>query len=153
MKFNTSSSAHTMQNDSHVISKFKPKVRITHILSPEIIKTDAADFRELVQRLTGKPKGRKSSKEKTNTEMITANDTFESNCCKLSEAAAGLCNGCPSSGSEERIKEEEAWGEENSSFFGGFGDLEGFMQGLSEFPLVPLNSSLIGERRETSFLV
>ncbi|KAI3923966.1 hypothetical protein MKW92_019748 [Papaver armeniacum] len=46
-----------MHTDSHVISKFtmKPKIRIVHIYAPEIIKTDAANFRELVQRLTGKP--------------------------------------------------------------------------------------------------
>ncbi|RZC77443.1 hypothetical protein C5167_001583 [Papaver somniferum] len=46
-----------MHTDSHVISKFtmKPKIRIVHIYAPEIIKTDASNFRELVQRLTGKP--------------------------------------------------------------------------------------------------
>ncbi|XP_047326030.1 VQ motif-containing protein 25 [Impatiens glandulifera] len=38
-----------------VITKVKPKIRIIHIFAPEIIKTDVANFRELVQRLTGKP--------------------------------------------------------------------------------------------------
>ncbi|KAI4378471.1 hypothetical protein MLD38_015948 [Melastoma candidum] len=32
----------------------KPKIRIIHIFAPEIIKTDTANFRDLVQRLTGK---------------------------------------------------------------------------------------------------
>ncbi|KAI3837469.1 hypothetical protein MKX03_033198 [Papaver bracteatum] len=59
-----------MHTDSHVISKFtmKPKIRIVHIYAPEIIKTDAANFRELVQRLTGKPspsdRNKKSSSKK-----------------------------------------------------------------------------------------
>ncbi|KAL0346293.1 UNVERIFIED_CONTAM: VQ motif-containing protein 17 [Sesamum radiatum] len=34
-------------------SRRKPKIRIIHIFAPEIIKTDAANFREVVQRLTG----------------------------------------------------------------------------------------------------
>ncbi|CAL1372390.1 unnamed protein product [Linum trigynum] len=37
-----------------MISK-PPKIRIIHIFAPEIIKTDVANFRELVHRLTGKP--------------------------------------------------------------------------------------------------
>ncbi|KAL2923846.1 VQ motif-containing protein 18 [Bienertia sinuspersici] len=44
-----------MHRDSRVISKIQPKIRIIHIFAPEIIKTDVANFRELVQRLTGKP--------------------------------------------------------------------------------------------------
>lgn len=38
-----------------ILSKNKPHVRIIHIFAPEIIKTDPSNFRELVQRLTGKP--------------------------------------------------------------------------------------------------
>ncbi|CAH9127676.1 unnamed protein product [Cuscuta epithymum] len=41
------------------ISKPKPKIRIIHIFAPEIIKTDVQNFRELVQRLTGKPPEKK----------------------------------------------------------------------------------------------
>ncbi|KAL0339569.1 UNVERIFIED_CONTAM: VQ motif-containing protein 25 [Sesamum radiatum] len=55
-----------MHKNSHTISKSKPKIRIIHIFAPEIIKTDAANFRELVQRLTGKP---------------TADDHRNINCC------------------------------------------------------------------------
>ncbi|KAF0890987.1 hypothetical protein E2562_005096 [Oryza meyeriana var. granulata] len=41
---------------SHAIAKAPPrKIRIVHVLAPEVIKTDARHFRELVQRLTGKP--------------------------------------------------------------------------------------------------
>jgi hypothetical protein len=32
----------------------RPAIRIIHIIAPEIIKTDAANFRSLVQRLTGR---------------------------------------------------------------------------------------------------
>jgi hypothetical protein len=32
----------------------RPKIKIIHITAPEIIKTDVANFRDLVQRLTGK---------------------------------------------------------------------------------------------------
>lgn len=45
---------------SHAISKSTPpppaapKIRIIHLSAPEIIQTDAANFRDLVQRLTGK---------------------------------------------------------------------------------------------------
>lgn len=40
---------------SRSISKLKPKIRIIHIVEPEIITTTAEDFQQLVQRLTGKP--------------------------------------------------------------------------------------------------
>ncbi|KAL8155262.1 hypothetical protein AgCh_000585 [Apium graveolens] len=33
-----------------------PKIRIIHVLPPTIIQTDVSNFREMVQRLTGKPK-------------------------------------------------------------------------------------------------
>ncbi|XP_010672811.2 VQ motif-containing protein 18 [Beta vulgaris subsp. vulgaris] len=51
----TTSGGLGMHRDSRVISKVQPKIRIIHIFAPEIIKTDVANFRELVQRLTGKP--------------------------------------------------------------------------------------------------
>uniref|UniRef100_A0A0E0DJR3 VQ domain-containing protein n=1 Tax=Oryza meridionalis TaxID=40149 RepID=A0A0E0DJR3_9ORYZ len=41
---------------SHAIAKAPPrKIKIVHVLAPEVIKTDARHFRDLVQRLTGKP--------------------------------------------------------------------------------------------------
>lgn len=49
-----------MQKGSHTISKEKPKIRIIHIVAPEIIKTDVDNFRALVQRLTGQPLGKGS---------------------------------------------------------------------------------------------
>ncbi|KAJ7976007.1 VQ motif-containing protein [Quillaja saponaria] len=51
----SSSSPLAMHKNSQTISKTKPKIRIIHIFAPEIIRTDVENFRELVQRLTGKP--------------------------------------------------------------------------------------------------
>ncbi|XP_073152314.1 VQ motif-containing protein 18-like [Henckelia pumila] len=44
-----------MNKNSQIISKMKPRIRIIHLFAPEIIEIDAANFREEVQRLTGKP--------------------------------------------------------------------------------------------------
>ncbi|KAI3819985.1 hypothetical protein L1987_13840 [Smallanthus sonchifolius] len=106
----------TMHQDCRIISKIKPKIRIIHIFAPEIIKTDVANFRELVQRLTGKPTEKRKLKARKET-------------CKRSRFSQ--------EGSEvkEKIKEEdEIWVGANSGggFLGGFGDLDhGFMQEFS----------------------
>ncbi|KAL7584639.1 VQ motif-containing protein 25 [Lactuca sativa] len=102
----------TMHKHSHIISKIKPKIRIIHIFAPEIIKTDVANFRELVQRLTGKPTEKKKPKTR-----------------KQPHKRSNLLQG----GMEvrEKIKgEEDIWVGANSGggFLGGFGDLDGFMQ-------------------------
>nr|GEW29264.1 hypothetical protein [Tanacetum cinerariifolium] len=105
----------TMHKDSHLISKIKPKIRIIHIFAPEIIKTDVANFRELVQRLTGKPSEKKKSRTKKESHK------------RSSLAQAGL-------EVREKIKgEEDIWVGANSGggFLGGFGDLDGFMHELS----------------------
>ncbi|KAL5224688.1 hypothetical protein ABZP36_011327 [Zizania latifolia] len=50
-----SSTPRPAQKDSSgEMPKGRPKIKIIHIIAPEIIKTDVANFRELVQRLTGK---------------------------------------------------------------------------------------------------
>ncbi|KAJ8638123.1 hypothetical protein MRB53_012390 [Persea americana] len=153
----TSSTALTLREESHTISNLKPKIRIIHIFAPEIIKTDAANFRELVQSLTGKPERRKGGKKASKKVMTATNDAMLQSRCYKPEEATESCGGCQDSGSSERIKGvEEMWGEENSTFFGGLGDLDGFMQGLCDFPLVPLNSSCFdafGEGRDASFPV
>ncbi|KAL1567290.1 hypothetical protein AAHA92_02783 [Salvia divinorum] len=46
-----------IHKNSRTICKEKPKIRIIHIVAPEIIKTDTENFRSLVQRLTGKSSG------------------------------------------------------------------------------------------------
>lgn len=105
----------TMHKDSHIISKSKPKIRIIHIFAPEIIKTDVANFRELVQRLTGKPTEKKKLK--------TRKESHQS--LNLSQVGLEV---------REKIKgEEDIWVGANSGggFLGGFGDLDGFMQEFS----------------------
>ncbi|XP_047321010.1 VQ motif-containing protein 17-like [Impatiens glandulifera] len=54
VNFGSSATALSINDKSIVISKIKPKIRIIHIIAPEIIKTDITNFRDLVQSLTGK---------------------------------------------------------------------------------------------------
>eukprot|EP01018_Ginkgo_biloba_P032931 Gb_37467 [translate_table: standard] len=78
---------------SHVISKLgshqkiSPTIRIVHIFAPKIIKTDAANFRSLVQKLTGRPSGRsktsgdrvsKAKKNRTTALGSSVSPTLES---------------------------------------------------------------------------
>ncbi|KAL6987001.1 hypothetical protein U1Q18_012760 [Sarracenia purpurea var. burkii] len=164
----SSSLALSMHKDSRTISKpAKPKIRIIHIFAPEIIKTDVANFRELVQALTGKPTERNTKKKPTfpgKSEAARALNNYE---------PAGLAmkmemrTGFRSSGFRERNntrnykggeKEEEGlWcgDDQNSSaggFLGGFfSDLDGFMQEINGFPfMIPLDASnmdALGERQ------
>ncbi|XWS43238.1 hypothetical protein CRYUN_Cryun16bG0085500 [Craigia yunnanensis] len=151
MPSSTPSSALSIRKDSLTISK--PKIRIIHIFAPEIIKTDVANFRELVQRLTGKPSQEKGCKKKP---RIARRDHIQepritSFCDKPVAAAAmakkmelrtGFLTGLET---RERVKEEEGmWnsiGENSGGFLSGFGDLDGFIQELGEFPLLPLDAS------------
>ncbi|TMX02540.1 hypothetical protein EJD97_021154 [Solanum chilense] len=143
-----------MNRDSHSISKLKPKIRIIHIIAPEIIKTDVENFRDLVQRLTGKNatrevKGKKGKKERKKIEsqeqqqqqrrqqeedqqqhMMMMNMLHQSNNYRMKEE-------------ESSSHEEGIYGStiENSSngFLSGFGSMEGFIQDLGhdQYPLFP----------------
>lgn len=96
----------SIHKDSQIISKAKPKIRIIHLFSPEIIKTDVANFRQLVQTLTGKPPQEKGSRRKD----------------QKMEVRSGL-------ETIERVKEEDEGMWENSGgFLTGFGDLDGFIK-------------------------
>lgn len=119
---------------SHVISKMRPKIRIVHIVAPEVIQTDAENFRDLVQKLTGK-----------HAEM--GGDR------KKAVMAASPENGSPEEGSVneylspefgKRVKLEAAEAAELESRVENsgalFGDLDAFMQELCEMPLIPLGS-------------
>ncbi|KAE8731169.1 hypothetical protein F3Y22_tig00002840pilonHSYRG00547 [Hibiscus syriacus] len=121
----------SIHKDSQAISKSKPKIRIIHVFAPEIIKTDAANFRELVQRLTGKPPQEKGRQRKP---AMAAE--------KKMELRTGFLAGF------ERVKDEEEggiWsisGENSGGFLSGFGDFDGLIQELGEqFPLLPLDAS------------
>ncbi|KAJ8470708.1 hypothetical protein OPV22_025051 [Ensete ventricosum] len=97
--------------DSHLISKLKPKIRIVHIVTPEIIKTDVDNFRELVQRLTGKPATGTGSKKQAPPAM-----------------------GAPENVKEELLEEEDSgeWWKEGVSL----GDTGLMFQDLIDFPLL-----------------
>ncbi|KAI0492387.1 hypothetical protein KFK09_026658 [Dendrobium nobile] len=97
----------TLERETFEISK--PKVRIVHLFPPEIIKTDPANFRELVQKLTGKPQ-KKKKKKKKKKKIINLIKNHE-------------------------VKEEV---EEREKLMSGLRDEDGFLHGLSDFPLLPL---------------
>ncbi|XP_039141930.1 VQ motif-containing protein 17-like [Dioscorea cayenensis subsp. rotundata] len=105
---------------SHTISKLKPKIRIVHIFAPEIIKTDAANFRELVQKLTVGGEVMKKKKKKKKKDIDEAGD-------------------------EMLWKERE----NEDGFLCGLGDVDGFLQGFAndyQFLPIPLvTSSQAGE--------
>lgn len=50
-------SALNIQKNSHSITKMKPKIRIVHIKTPEVIKIEPEDFYKFAQSLTGKSLG------------------------------------------------------------------------------------------------
>lgn len=140
-----------MHKDSQMMSKVKPKIRIIHIFAPEIIKTDVANFRELVQRLTGKPtsentttkrKRRNISRTSSSSEDERLRSVYNSKPVAPAVVAPNkleIRTGFRPAELRERIKgEEEIWGGANSGggFLGGFADLEyGFMQELTAFSL------------------
>ncbi|KAI9122015.1 hypothetical protein K1719_006704 [Acacia pycnantha] len=118
----------SINKNSQAIVKPKPKVRIIHIIAPEIIKTDVENFRELVQRLTGKP-----STEKHGQKMMTTA------AASRHQDTARLNVGLSSDKPKAVMKEEEVGvcREESTSaggYLGGFSDLEGFG---SEFAQIP----------------
>ncbi|WJX67389.1 hypothetical protein P8452_51858 [Trifolium repens] len=147
----TSSSKLGVDKDSQMISKVKPKIRIIHIYAPEIIKTDAENFRELVQRLTGKPedneRGGARSKSKTAPPPSTK-DSMDLNLKKSIIAQENekdflsLQNGIRIK--NETDDEEDIWRKSKSNekfngFLDGFSELDGFMEELSTMPLLNQN--------------
>ncbi|XP_060174600.1 VQ motif-containing protein 25-like [Lycium barbarum] len=125
-----------MNKNSQNISKLKPKIRIIHIFAPEIIKTDVANFRELVQRLTGKPSEKKNNHIKKRSRISTKKLVPN----KLELIRSGYCN-YPSELMRENIKgeEEDIWRNANygEGFLGGFQEFDGFMQDFNQLPLLP----------------
>uniref|UniRef100_M1CTV9 VQ motif-containing protein n=1 Tax=Solanum tuberosum TaxID=4113 RepID=M1CTV9_SOLTU len=139
-----------MNRDSHSISKLKPKIRIIHIIAPEIIKTDVENFRDLVQRLTGKNaarevKGKRAKKEKKKIETSPQQQQED----QQHMMVMNMLHQDNSTSNNYRMKEEESSSHEegiygsieNSSngFLSGFGSMEGFIQDLGhdQYPLFP----------------
>ncbi|KAJ8900093.1 hypothetical protein K2173_024209 [Erythroxylum novogranatense] len=164
MSTSTSPSSIAMHKEySKTISKAKPKIHIIHIFAPEIIKTDVANFRELVQKLTGKPNENSCKKKPRRSRARRDKDTHEqsksstrttstSSSCdhhKTMAKRVELRTGFGSFGCRERVKEEEGmWNGANSgSFLGGFADLDGFS--LGEFPLMSMDANQMNGFEET----
>lgn len=122
-----------VHNDSRVISKQKPKIRIIHIVAPEIIKTNVENFRELVQRLTGKPVERKESTNKGNSCGSKARKNVEPASVPVLQDT-------------QRIKQEIediCEGENPNAFLSFWGDVDGFFLDMNEFPLPSFRPSQI----------
>nr|GLL24619.1 VQ motif-containing protein 25 isoform X1 [Ipomoea trifida] len=114
-----------------------PKIRIIHIFAPEIIKTDVENFRELVQRLTGKPPEKKRARKVAESR----GGVIPAVAAKKMELRAGFQL---TAGLREKIKgEDEIWSGANSGggFLGGLPEFEGFMEELNHipFPILPLD--------------
>lgn len=104
----------------------KPKIRIIHIIAPQIIKTDVENFRELVQRLTGKhaAEGKGSNKKRrchTKKEMINPQRNMKEESEEINYRAENASNG----------------------FLSRYGIDEGFIQDFGEFPVFPFKSTQI----------
>ncbi|KAL6555441.1 hypothetical protein OROGR_006699 [Orobanche gracilis] len=125
-KLATQQSPLSMHKNSHKISKSNPKIRIIHIFAPEIIKTDAENFRELVQRLTGKPTDEDSEDRDKKMSRRKEHKIFRSNKKKVFDGEV-----------RERVKGDgEVWSGANSGggFLGGFTNHYdyGFMQEIND---------------------
>ncbi|XP_030457951.1 VQ motif-containing protein 17 [Syzygium oleosum] len=151
----TPSSALGFHRDSRSIAKVKPKIRIIHIFAPEIIKTDTANFRGLVQRLTGKPSAsaadhQKSRKRKSSALIVPKREGHQKimpeKPIPRKMEQINLLRGFDL---RERMKEEDAMmmmmrgGGDGGGYLKDFADLDGFMLELGGLPLLPVDASQI----------
>ncbi|CAN6837167.1 unnamed protein product [Brassica oleracea] len=139
-KSRSSSSTLAMHKQSYSITKTKPKIRIIHIFAPEIIKTDVANFRELVQSLTGKPEDHGVSRTKTRRgthrqvqDMINMEKPGEVERCD----DQGFCSNSEMEDMSMTWNGDNDGGELSGGFLNGMGDFGGFIQELGEFPYLP----------------
>jgi hypothetical protein len=132
----SSSPATSAHRLSHSIAKEPPrKIRIIHVLAPEVIKTEARHFRELVQRLTGKPSPNGSGAA-ASTEDASSSPPPQDSCdssARDESRGAGTAAGI-----ELKVKEEleTSSGDEGGGFLRAL-ELDGcndmFFQGLEDF--------------------
>ncbi|BAT93066.1 hypothetical protein LR48_Vigan2523s000100 [Vigna angularis] len=128
-----------INRDSRAISKLKSEIRIVHVFAPEIIEIDAANFRELVQRLTGKPEeGSGGSKSKTApTEDAMDSDPKEALIIQDEEEFLSLQNGVRVKDEhEEEEGQDGLWRSKFSGFVDGFSEFDSLMKELSTAPEV-----------------
>lgn len=117
-----------LHHTSHTISKLKPKIRVIHLIAPEIIQTDVTNFRNLVQKLTGKPttnkKRSKSSLNSNPKSTVHDHDQDQEQAC------------IDTVKDEKFVKCEDQWMNMEGSSSGGYlsyleeeeGEVEGFFQ-------------------------
>ncbi|AQK81971.1 VQ motif family protein [Zea mays] len=85
----------------------RPKIKIIHIIAPEIIKTDVAHFRDLVQRLTGKAAFCAATDVVTSTPPVGEDDETETSKKRPRPALAPVAND-EKSGFTVQVQEETA---------------------------------------------
>ncbi|KAF7018729.1 hypothetical protein CFC21_031986 [Triticum aestivum] len=131
---------------SRPIAKGPPrKIRIVHVLAPEVIKTDARHFRDLVQRLTGKPKGGAGSSSSSSSWSAESSSQQAAAGGSSSDARAVAVAVAPEAAAatvKAEVKEEEGDAASPEEGFGrAFGEAGGtttndaFFQDLDEFLL------------------
>ncbi|KAA0043729.1 VQ motif-containing protein 25-like [Cucumis melo var. makuwa] len=152
-----------LHSASHAISKPKPKIRIIHIFAPEIIKTDVANFRELVQRLTGKPEAITTQEDKILPPQIPAAAAFDNRKTEMVSCRRMVKKEDEDQeedyDEEEEEEEGEGEGEEEEEMLdevvGMWNDVvgfEGFIQELGEFPLIPSAHQIMHGFEDTHFV-
>lgn len=128
-------SAPSMCGDSHYAPEAKPKVRIIHVVAPEVIKTDVENFRELVQSLTGKHCSNQKALRRIRKPGSIRKGPRRSK--------DGYVPGTSSPDSGRTVVKKEGlgmWNAETSrGFLNGFEHLDGYAQELVEFPLLPMD--------------
>ncbi|XP_078176420.1 VQ motif-containing protein 25-like [Carex rostrata] len=109
-----------------------PKVRIIHIVAPDIIKTDVSNFRDLVQRLTGKPAkpiGRTGTGTSTGTDTNTDTDTSKKRKSQCIEDSTYTPEKKPKI-EDQTIKLEQV--EDSKVWFGADSLSNGYLKSLEE---------------------
>ncbi|GMH29349.1 hypothetical protein Nepgr_031192 [Nepenthes gracilis] len=124
-----------LHKDSRVITKIQPKIRIIHIFAPEIIKTDVANFRELVQRLTGKPTSQNAGRGKVKP---------PAKACRTEEPRGNttVCETTAASIKHDHDRDQVLWkGESAGGFLNALSDVDCFIGEIGDFPFVSLESN------------
>ncbi|RCV15073.1 hypothetical protein SEVIR_3G030200v4 [Setaria viridis] len=132
----SSSAATSAHRLSHSIAKAPPrKIRIIHVLAPEIIKTEARHFRELVQRLTGKPSPNGSGSA-ASTEDASSSPPQQDSCDSARDVEGPGAGAAAAIQLKVKEEAETSSGDEGGGFLRAL-ELDGcndmFFQGLEDF--------------------
>ncbi|XP_028777622.1 VQ motif-containing protein 17-like [Neltuma alba] len=133
-----------MHKHSQTISKMKPKIRIIHIFAQRSSRPMLTNFRQLVQRLTGKPGGRqnytKNTKQATHIpqeSIHVADPSRGMGGCGLHDETVKMELRMDHQSREGLIKKEQDFynGEISSGEY--LRGLEGFISEFGDFPFFP----------------